>query len=149
MKNLKKVLIQLSFALTFAFLLVGCDKDDQVVQETELSAPARTYLNTHFNGVAVTRVVRDRDDLVNEYEVVLANGVKLEFTEAGVVTSIKSTTQLPDSVIPANVLAYAKTNYPTAFVTEWELDATDQEIQLSNGLELKFNLAGEFLRIDR
>jgi len=149
MKTLKRVLIQLSFALALAFVLTGCGKDETVVQESELSAPAKAYLTTHFNGVAVARIVKDRDDLVNEYEVVLANGVKLEFTEAGVVTSLKSTSQLPDSVIPASLLAYSKANYPTAVITEWELDVNDQEIQLSNGLELKFSLTGEFLRIDK
>lgn len=149
MKTLKRVFIQVSFALALAFVLTGCDKDETVVQESELSAPAKAYLSIHFNGVAVTRIVKDRDDLVNEYEVVLANGVKLEFTEAGIVTSVKSTSQLPDSVVPASLLAYTKANYPNTVVTEWELDVNDQEIQLSNGLELKFNLAGEFLRIDR
>lgn len=149
MRKLQRLSMYLCFFLGFALVLSGCDKDDEVVQESDLSIEARNYLNTHFNGVAVSRVVRDRDDLVDEYEVILANGVKLEFTEAGAVTSIKSTSQLPDSVIPAKILTYVKAEYPTFAIVEWELDSGGQEVQISNGLELKFNMNGDFLRIDR
>lgn len=51
-------------------------------------------------------------------------------------------------MIPANVLGYVQNNYADHFIVEWDKDKTDQEIQLSNGLELIFNLSGTFLRID-
>lgn len=130
--------------------LSSCDKDDdKVVNETELHANAKTYLNTHFKDVAVTRVEKDREGALNEYEVYLANGVKLEFNVNGEIDSIESLKQLPDSVIPAAILTYVNTNYPNEYIIEWDNDVNDQEVKISNGLELKFSKTGEFIRIDQ
>ena len=149
MNTFKRTLTTLSLALALTVTLSSCDKDDDVViPETDLSAEARAYVNTHFNGAAIAQVIKDKEGLSHEYEVILNNGVKLEFNTKGEVESIKSLKQLPDSVIPVKVLAYVKANYPAEFITEWELDLNDQEVQLSTGMELKFSKTGDFLRID-
>lgn len=150
MKTFKSVLTALSLALALTVTLASCDKDDdKVVPETELSAEAKSYVSTHFNGVAISQIIKDNEGLSHEYEVILANGVKLEFNAKGEVESIKSLKQLPDSVIPVKILDYVKAQYPAEFITEWELDLNDQEVQLSSGMELKFSKAGDFLRIDK
>lgn len=149
MNTFKRTLTALSLALALTVTLSSCDKDeDAVVPQTELSAEAKAYVNTHFNGAVISQVIKDNEGLSHEYEVILNNGVKLEFNAKGEVESIKSLKQLPDSVIPAKILAYVKANYPAEFITEWELDLNDQEVQLSNGMELKFSKTGDFLRID-
>ncbi|AOM79136.1 PepSY-like domain-containing protein [Pedobacter steynii] len=149
MKSFKRGFVALSMALAFTLTLSSCDKDDDVVvPETELSAGAKAYVNTHFSGVAISQIIKDKEGLSHEYEVILANGVKLEFNANGEVESIKSLKQLPDSVIPAKILTYVKANYPAEQITEWESDVNDQEVQLTSGMELKFSKAGDFLRID-
>jgi len=55
---------------------------------------------------------------------------------------------LPNSVIPEKILQYVTVNYPTNFITDWKLDGKNQEVQLDNGLNLEFNIKGDFLRID-
>lgn len=141
---------KLLFPLAFAFLaLVSCDKE-KVVEETSLPAPAREFIEVHFPGAKVSNVVRDRDDLTTSYDVILDNQVRLEFDRSGECHNVEGSRdqQIPDSVIPSNVLQYVKTNYPNSVITEWEKSKTQQEIKLSTREELIFNLAGGFLRID-
>ena len=141
-----KKLLALAFSL---FILTACDKE-KVVEETSLPAGAKEFVEAHFPSATIQQVVRDRDDLTTTYDVILDNQVKLAFDKSGDCYDIEgnNTTKLPDSVIPSNVLAYVKENYPDHFIIEWEKDKTDQEIKLSNRLELIFNLSGTFLRID-
>ena len=40
---------------------------------------------------------------------------------------------------------YVTENYPTVSIIEWELDDDEQEVELSNEVELVFDLEGEFL----
>ncbi|EDM36754.1 putative periplasmic protein [Pedobacter sp. BAL39] len=146
MKSIKNILLAMTLILTIS----SCKKDDdKVVGQDELHANAKTYINTHFGDATITRVEKDREGALNEYEVYLSNGVKLEFDVNGAIENIESLKQLPDSVIPVSILTYVQANYPDQYIIEWELETNDQEVKLSNGLELKFTKAGEFIRIDQ
>lgn len=135
------------FVFSVALFLTSCDNDDDAtIDDDKLPEAASVYLQTHFKDIKITRVTKDRGD--NDYDVYLENDVTLEFTDKGEVESIKSIDELPNSVIPAKILDYVTTNYPDEYITEWELDGNGQEVQLSNKLELKFNKAGDFIRID-
>lgn len=135
------------FFVLSVVLLTSCDNDDDApVAEDALPETVSAYLQTHFKNIAIARTTRDRED--NDYDVFLENGVKLEFSSNDQVESIKSTNKLPDSVIPVKILDYVTLNYPDEYITEWELEGNGQEIQLSNKLELKFNKAGDFIKID-
>lgn len=79
---------------------------------------------------------------------IIEGNFKLEFNKKKEIESIDGVTQLPDSVIPAKILNYVQTNYASNFITDWDLDRNDQQVELDNGLELKFNKSGDFLRID-
>ena len=46
------------------------------------------------------------------------------------------------------MLEYVDLRYSEQYIVEWEKDKHDQEIQLSNGTELIFDLEGTFIRID-
>jgi hypothetical protein len=137
-----------SLALSL-LLLTGCDKD-KVVNETELPGGAKEFVEAHFATANIQQVVKERDDLQTTYDVVLDNQVKLSFDKNGDCYDAESpaTLKLPDSMIPSKVLDYVKANYPDHFIIEWEKDKTDQEVKLSNRVELVFNLSGTFLRID-
>lgn len=139
----------LVFALFVLFGLSACDKEE-IVAVNDLPEAASQYINTHFAGEEVAQVVKDRDGARRSYEVQLKNGVELEFTKDGVIKSVESkrNDRLPNSVIPAKLLGYVQTNFPDDYIVAWSMDDRDQEIELSNGLELKFNKEGDFLRLD-
>jgi hypothetical protein len=137
-------------SLVFSLLLLtGCDKE-KVVNENDMPSGAREFVEAHFPSAKVQQVVKERDDLEVTYDVILDNQVKLTFDKSGNCYDAESpaSLKLPDSVIPLKVLEYVQANYPDHFIVEWEKDKTDQEVKLSNRVELKFNLSGGFLRID-
>lgn len=137
------------FPLITALVLVlaSCDKE-KVVSANDLPATSTSYINTHFAGQQILQVVKERDDLKTTYKVYLNNGTKLEFNKDGEIYDIESNEALPSSVIPSSILSYVTTNYPTLYITEWELDKTTQEVKISNGLTLVFDRNGTYLRID-
>jgi hypothetical protein len=137
-------------SLVFSLLLItGCDKE-KVVNENDMPAGAREYVEAHFPNAKVQQVVKERDDLELTYDVILDNQVKLTFDKNGDCYDAESPVnlKLPDSVIPLKVLEYVQTTYPDEFIIEWDKDKIDQEVKLSNRVELIFNLSGTFLRID-
>ena len=149
MKNTQVKLKASTFlTLLFAiFILAACDKDE-VVPEAELPASAREFVATHFPDQTISQVVKDKDRKSVSFDVVLDNGIDLDFKEDGTCTSIEGFIRLPDSVIPEGILTYVNANYPESFIIEWELERNEQEVQINSGVELRFDLNGTFLRID-
>lgn len=143
-----KFIYSLILAFAFVAMFSSCGKEETIIAVDELPVEARSYISNHFNGLGITQVVKDKEGIGNSYDVYLSNGLALEFTNKGKIESIKSTTELPNSVIPDKVSMYVTSHYPAAFITEWDIDMNDQEIQLSNGLELIFSKEGDFIRID-
>jgi hypothetical protein len=134
-------------ATTFVFTLTSCDKEE-VIAPADLPSEIATYIKTHFPDNTIVQIIKDRDGLTQSYEIILSESISLEFNRNKEIVDIDGTSQLPNSVIPEKILEYVATNYPTNFITDWELDDKNQQVQLDNGLDLEFNMAGEFLRID-
>lgn len=141
-------------ALSIYFVMIllavsGCD-NEKVVDETSLPPQASEFIEAHFPNAEVARVVRDRDDLLTSFDVILDNQVELEFDKKGECFSVdgNANEKLPDSVIPLKVLEYVQKNYADKFITDWEKNKTTQEVSLSDNTELVFNLSGTFLKID-
>lgn len=133
--------------LSFAFIFASCEKE-KVVSENDIPANSKNYITTHFPDQKITQAIKEIDDLRTTYIVYLDNSVKLEFNKSGEVRKIEGNSELPDSVIPSQILTYVETNYPSEYIKKWELDDNRQEVKLSNGLDLEFDKNGNFLRID-
>lgn len=136
----------LLLALPF-MLLASCIKE-KVLGSNDLPATSTSYIATHFPDQTIVHAIKEFDDLQITYTVYLKNGVKIEFNQNGEVKEIEGNSALPDSVIPAAILAYVNANYASEFIKEWKLERTKQEIKLSNGITLEFDKNGNFLRID-
>lgn len=128
-------------------LFASCTKE-KIVGSDDLPATSTNYVTTHFPDQTIVHAVREYDDLQIKYTVYLKNGVKIEFNQNGEVKEIDGNNALPDSVIPTAILAYVKSNYPSAFIKKWEVERTKQEVKLSNGITLEFDKNGNFLRVN-
>jgi|SRR5690606_12094647 len=144
---MKKVIYSVfSFAVVL-MVFAACDKES-VVSVDGLPKDAQLFIAQHFPDHEILQVVKERDDLKTTYDVYLSGDFNLDFDKKGKITGIEGTSKLPDSVIPEKILAYVQANYPDYFIRDWELDDRGQDITLSNGMDLKFDSAGNFLRID-
>jgi len=129
------------------FILTGCGKET-ILNENDIPTEIKTYVEKHFPGSKILQCVKDKDGLELNYDVIIEGNFKLEFNKKKEIESIDGVTKLPDSVIPAKILTYVQTNYSSNFITDWDIDRNDQQIELDNDIELKFNKSGDFLRID-
>ncbi len=136
----------LSFAVV-SMMFTACDKES-IVSVEGLPTDAQLFIAQHFPDHEIIQVVKERDDLKTSYDVYLSGGFNLDFDKKGKVLGVEGTTELPDSVVPGKILTYVQAHYPDYFIRDWELDDRGQEVALSNGMDLKFDKDGNFLRID-
>lgn len=141
-KNLLLALFTLaSFAVT---------AQEETITTRELPAPAVEFLATNFKDNPVKHVVKDTDKKKVAFEVTLADGTELEFTQKGKWKEVDGNRKaIPTAFIPQSILDYVKTNYPKEQITHIDKGHRDYDVDLSNGLDLEFDLAGKFLRIDK
>ncbi|HMY83055.1 MAG: PepSY-like domain-containing protein [Saprospiraceae bacterium] len=143
---MKKILF-LAFMIS-TISLIGCDDKETLLDADKIPAEIKTYVEKHFPGKNILQCIKDVDGLEVSYDVVVEGGYKLEFNRDKKIDSVKGVSKLPDSVVPEKILAYVASNYPGNYIIEWDADKTTQEVKLDNRLELVFNSAGDFLRID-
>jgi len=143
---MKKILF-LAFMIS-TISLIGCDDKETLLDADKIPAEIKTYVEKHFPGKNILQCIKDVDGLEVSYDVVVEGGYKLEFNRDKKIDSVKGVPKLPDSVVPEKILAYVASNYPGNYIIEWDADKTTQEVKLDNRLELVFNSAGDFLRID-
>lgn len=119
-----------------------------VSQQQELPAQVKSYITAHFPQHNVVKYKTEVKPHKAKYKVYLNDDIKVEFNEKFEPVEIDGDSGLPDSVIPEKVLSYVKKNYQGMKIVEWERKTSKQEVELQNGVELEFDLQGNFLRID-
>lgn len=144
----KKNFLKASLIATlFTISLTSCTQE-VIIPASEYPSEITSYTSTHFPNNSILQVIKDREDLTETYDVLLSENIRLEFNRKKEIIDIDGAAQLPNSVIPERILQYVTSNYPTNFITDWELDNKNQQVQLDNGLDLEFTMKGDFLRID-
>lgn len=133
--------------LIFTFSVSNAQKK-KIIPSTQLPAAISNYIQTHFSDVEILQVTKYNKKPKKAYKVTLNGNTKLEFDRNNKITDIDGKSELPSSVIPARLLNYTKTNFPTNAITDWELEDENQQIELDNGLELNFDMNGDYLKLD-
>jgi uncharacterized protein YuzE len=118
-----------------------------------LPRTAQDYVNQHFSSVSVAQVNENSNWQIwedDKYEVRLSNGVKLDFDENGNIVEIDSENgeAIPTSVLPSKIASYLSANHADEQVVGWEKQKKEQEIELSNGVEVEFDAQGNFRKLD-
>lgn len=126
--------------------LTSCDKET-ILGTSDIPTEISKFTSDNFPNNKILQVTKERDGITRSYEVILDENISLDFNRKKEVTSIDATTELPASVVPSKLSQYVASNFPTNFITDWEIEGRNQQIGLDNGLELEFNMAGEFLRM--
>lgn len=134
--------------LIFAFIaIVSFGFSTAMAQNTN---PAITqFVTQHFPNATVQMMMPDEDDI----DVVLNDYTKIEFrlnNEWKKVDCEHSTTftAVPATLVPEQITAYVTSNFPGAIIKKLEKNFRGWEIELNNGLELKFNSNFKVMEID-
>ncbi len=120
--------------------------DKYTIKRDALPEAAQEMLTTYFPKATVTLIKVDRHLLKKtDYDVKLVNGTKIEFNNAGKWTSVDcKTRELPDGLLLRPIRNYINKNYPGVKAVKVEKKSSGYEVELSDGIELKFNLLGTF-----
>ncbi|MCM1076880.1 MAG: PepSY-like domain-containing protein [Bacteroides sp.] len=152
---MKKIYLFLMLCV-FGCLAWSCGDDDDDKNEpiaiSDLPAAAKTFINQFYPDVKVSRVTKESSyhNSSSEYEVVFANGQEVEFDTAGNWTDIDAPKGqvIPTGIMPA-IESYVSANYNGSGINEISRELRNYEVELTNGVELLFDLDGNFLGVDR
>ena len=136
------------FAMSVVLISMACVAEDRPLVYEQLPAPAKEFINANYPGEKVSYVVVDDDVIKPDYTVRLANGVEIQFENSGALEKISARTGVPAAVVPVQIADYVKANFPDAVVVEYEIGRRDFSVDLSNGLELRFNGKFKLVELD-
>ena len=141
-----------SYILTgiFALVLLMTSCSDRPVAPAELPAPITAFIQQNFPNQAITFAQKDLEITGWQYDVVLADGTQIEFDTDQMWDKIQCpmTNPVPAVLIPAPIMSYLQGNFPGVMVLKIDKDGSGYEVELANGLELKFNQQGALMEMD-
>ncbi len=136
-------------AVSFLSLGVVSANSNRPISVDNLPQKAQQFIKKYFSQVSVTYATEDRDILSKEYEVMFAEGTKVDFSSNGEWKSVECKgVAVPAGVVPQQINEYVKQNYSNAKVVKIDRDRNDYEVSLSNRLELTFNKSFRLVEID-
>ena len=88
---------------------------------------------------------------VDDYEVVLTDGTEVKFDRNGnwEEVEVAANKRVPEALVPAGIRNYVSDNQHGTRIVGIEKSRKGYEVTLSNGVEIKFNREGQFIRYDR
>ncbi len=142
---MKRIFLFIAVALT----LNACAENTQIITFSALPSQAQTFVRDHFNEADVMFVTMEKDLFSTEYDLRLQDGSEISFNADGSLDKVETKSQnLPDGIVPDNIIAHVRTMFPNAGIVEYDPDNKKQTVELSNGLELEFDKDGRFVRMD-
>ena len=145
---MKKILFALAAIFTLGISNVSAD-NDKLINKSELPVKTQQFLDNNFANVKITYAKLERDLFERSYEVVLADGTKLEFTYQGDWKDVDCRyEEVPAAIVPQPIKEYVSSNYPNEKILKIERDRGYYELKLSNRYELTFNKDYKIIDID-
>lgn len=87
---------------------------------------------------------------IRKYEVIMTDGSEVSFDKHGNWKDVEvgRNAAVPGAFIPSPIASFVKENQGKAKVTGIEKKAYGYEVELSNGVDIRFSQKGKFLRYD-
>lgn len=87
---------------------------------------------------------------ISDYKVVLSDGSEIKFERSGAweEVEVNSPAVVPDYFIHRSIKQFVNKKHKGANIVKIEKERRGYEIELSNGIDIKFNPKGEFVRYD-
>ena len=145
---MKKLLLTLLVAV-ISVLSVSA-RDEYVRNGNLLPTAAKTCLKNNFDA-KVNLVKIDRDfGRISDYEVILTDGTEVKFDSKGNWEDVEvaESKSVPKAFVLAPIAAYVKKFQPGARIVGIEKHRRGYDLELSNGVEMKFDRQGNFKSYD-
>ncbi len=123
-----------------------------LIDPVDLPQAIKDYISTNYPSDTIIEAEENLDG----YEVIISSGIKLEFDISGNFIEISGNgdddgenqgEDINPADLPQAILDYIATNYPDLTIVEAEIYPNQYEVTLSSGVELEFDLSGNFLEV--
>lgn len=143
---MRSIIVSVIFALVL--LMTACS-DKPVVPE-QLPVQVKTFIQQTYPGEAITFAQKDLELIGWKYEIFLVDGTHIEFDTDDMWDKIESPVArpVPQQLIPAPIASHLQANFPETVVTKIDKERNGYEIELANGMELKYNKQGVLREMD-
>ncbi len=135
------------FFMAAALLLLGtqaahADGREEAISFERLPKAAQEFLTTHFKDLTLAYVVADHKIMTVEYEATYTDRTEVDFRADGSWESVeRKYSPVPASIVPKPIADFVAKNelFRGQFIKEIERNPYTWEIELSGGLEIKFD----------
>ncbi len=137
---MKKLTFIATLLLIFG-ITSACADNDRPVDLTQLPDAAQQFIKQHFPNETISFATVDKEVFETTYEVLLSNGAQIDFNKKGEWKEVDcGRSAVPVAIIPEPITTYVTQKHPNTFIVQIDRDSRDYELDLSNGLELTFDL---------
>ncbi|WP_313094651.1 PepSY-like domain-containing protein [Empedobacter sp.] len=132
---------------------VNIDPNETIISANNLPVNAQNFVSQNFGNMEFVNAIKEVKHNITTYNIQLKDGTKIEFTDNGDWTEVKNGLgkSIPTKFFPDNIQKYLQSKYPKIDAKSIEMDTKDKEIKvelLQNNVDLKFDLNGNFIKID-
>lgn len=146
MKKLVMILVMV-FAVTF-----GVSAGDTYAHDASvLPKAAQTVIRNNCKGKVSVVKIEKTLGYITEYEVVLTDGTEISFDRDGNWSDVETANSksVPSGFVPTAISNFVKKNHAGTRIVGIEKERSGYEIELSNGIDIKFDKKGAFTRYDK
>ena len=123
--------------------------DDRIIPVEQLPVAAKSFIEKNFSNTDIAYATKDVDFVGATFEATLNDGTEIDFDNTGNWIKVDCEyNAVPAAIVPAVIAQHVKTNFSRAIITKIEKNRRGYEVELSNGLDLRFNKKGQFTGID-
>lgn len=145
---MKKFLIILISVFTVGVFAAYAD-NDKPINVNQLPAASQQFINKYFPDSKVALAKMEKNFMNVSYDVVMTDGVKLEFDKKGEWKEVDCKySSVPQGIVPAQIVSKVMDLYPDATIVKIDRDSKDYEIELNNGYDLTFDLSFNLIKVD-
>lgn len=148
MTMMKKIFV--SAALLFAGITASFAGDrERPITLDKLPAAAQEFLAANFKDLTLAYAVEDPKFIGSEYEVIYTDRTEVDFESNGEWSSVeRKYVAVPAAIVPVQIADYVKKSFAGEFIRKIDRDKYTWEVELSNGLEIKFDRNFQVIDID-
>ncbi len=146
MKKSKLFLVAFICMMTQSISVIA---QDTFLPKEQLPQSIKNFVQELFPGQMIDYVNIDADSDDANYEICLNNGIELDFDMNEEWERVDCfNMSVPMQIVPTAIANYVSSHFAGEEIVKIDKESYGYEIELSNGIEIKFNHLGELLYID-
>lgn len=136
--------------LTVAVAFSASARDEYLRDSSSLPKAAQSTLSKNFKAKVSLIKVDKSFGRIDKYDVVLTDGTEISFDRQGNWKEVETSAQksVPSAFVPAAAQRYVKEQHKGQHIVGIERTRGGYDVELSNGIDIKFNDAGSFVKYD-